>query len=99
MPADFKHVNYSWDDAHAATLDPVARLVYRSNILGDDQRVTNTGGGNTSSKIMEKDPLSGQPTEVLWVNRSRERQIRPRELWSEITGADARFRKLPTRKL
>ena len=70
MPADFKHVNYSWDDAHAATLDPVARLVYRSNILGDDQRVTNTGGGNTSSKIMEKDPLSGQATEVLWVKGS-----------------------------
>jgi rhamnose utilization protein RhaD (predicted bifunctional aldolase and dehydrogenase) len=70
MPADFKHVNYSWDDAHAATLDPVARLVYRSNILGDDQRVTNTGGGNTSSKIMETDPLTGQPVEVLWVKGS-----------------------------
>ena len=45
MSAHFKHVNFSWDDAKAAALDPVGRLVYRSNILGDDQRVTNTGGG------------------------------------------------------
>ena len=50
MPT-FRHVNYSWDDAKAAALDPVGRLVYRSNILGADQRITNTGGGNTSSKI------------------------------------------------
>ena len=70
MSADFKHVNYSWDDAHAATLDPVARLVYRSNILGEDQRITNTGGGNTSSKIIEKDPLDGSSKEVLWVKGS-----------------------------
>lgn len=66
----FKHVNYSWDDAHAATLDAVERLVYRSNLLGSDQRITNTGGGNTSSKITEKDPLSGADTEVLWVKGS-----------------------------
>ena len=51
-------------------MDPVERLVYRSNILGADQRITNTGGGNTSSKIMETDPLTGQPTEVLWVKGS-----------------------------
>jgi rhamnulose-1-phosphate aldolase/alcohol dehydrogenase len=70
MSADFKHVNFSWDDSHAATLDPVERLVYRSNILGADQRITNTGGGNTSSKIIEKDPLSGADTEVLWVKGS-----------------------------
>lgn len=70
MSANFKHVNYSWDDAHAATLDPVERLVYRSNLLGSDQRITNTGGGNTSSKITEKDPLSGADTEVLWVKGS-----------------------------
>jgi rhamnose utilization protein RhaD (predicted bifunctional aldolase and dehydrogenase) len=70
MSAHFKHVNFSWDDAKAAALDPVGRLVYRSNILGDDQRVTNTGGGNTSSKITEKDPLTGQPVEVLWVKGS-----------------------------
>ena len=66
----YKFVNFLWDDAKAAALDPVGRLVYRSNILGSDQRITNTGGGNTSSKITEKDPLTGQPTEVLWVKGS-----------------------------
>jgi rhamnulose-1-phosphate aldolase/alcohol dehydrogenase len=68
--SSFKFVNYSWDDAKAASLDPVARLIYRSNILGADQRITNTGGGNTSAKITEKDPLSGEDTEVLWVKGS-----------------------------
>jgi len=67
---NFKHVTYSWDDSHAAELDAVDRLVYRSNILGADQRITNTGGGNTSSKIMETDPLTGGKTEVLWVKGS-----------------------------
>jgi rhamnulose-1-phosphate aldolase/alcohol dehydrogenase len=66
----YKFVNFGWDDAKAASLDPVGRLVYRSNLLGGDQRITNTGGGNTSSKISEKDPLTGQPTEVLWVKGS-----------------------------
>jgi rhamnulose-1-phosphate aldolase/alcohol dehydrogenase len=66
----FRYVNYGWDDAKAASLDPVARLVYRSNLLGSDQRITNTGGGNTSSKIVEKDPLTGADTEVLWVKGS-----------------------------
>jgi rhamnulose-1-phosphate aldolase/alcohol dehydrogenase len=69
MPS-YKFVNYLWDDAKAASLDPVGRLVYRSNLLGSDQRITNTGGGNTSSKITEKDPLTGQPVEVLWVKGS-----------------------------
>ncbi len=69
MPT-YRHVNYRWNDAEAAALDPVARLVYRSNLLGSDQRITNTGGGNTSSKLREKDPLSGQPVEVLWVKGS-----------------------------
>src|SRR5215216_7822663 len=69
-PENFKHVSYSWDDAHAASLDPVGRLVYRSNILGADQRVTNTGGGNTSSKLVEKDPLTGEDVEVLWLKGS-----------------------------
>ena len=69
MPT-YKYVNFSWDDAKAASLDPVGRLVYRSNLLGSDQRITNTGGGNTSSKISEKDPLTGQPVEVLWVKGS-----------------------------
>jgi len=66
----YKYVNFVWDDAKAASLDPVGRLIYRSNLLGSDQRITNTGGGNTSSKITEKDPLNGQPTEVLWVKGS-----------------------------
>ena len=66
----YTHVNYLWDDAKASALDPVGRLVYRSNLLGSDQRITNTGGGNTSSKITEKDPLNGKPTEVLWVKGS-----------------------------
>ncbi|MGJ8633202.1 MAG: bifunctional rhamnulose-1-phosphate aldolase/short-chain dehydrogenase [Luteolibacter sp.] len=65
-----KHVTYSWDDSYAGTLDAVDQLVYRSNILGADQRITNTGGGNTSSKIMEVDPLTGQEVEVLWVKGS-----------------------------
>ncbi|WP_415907385.1 bifunctional rhamnulose-1-phosphate aldolase/short-chain dehydrogenase [Oleiharenicola sp. Vm1] len=69
MPS-YQFVNYLWDDAKAASLDPVARLVYRSNLLGSDQRITNTGGGNTSSKLTEKDPLTGQPVEVLWVKGS-----------------------------
>jgi rhamnulose-1-phosphate aldolase/alcohol dehydrogenase len=65
-----QYVNYLWDDAVASKLDPVERLVYRSNILGSDQRITNTGGGNTSSKITEQDPLTGQSVEVLWVKGS-----------------------------
>src|SRR3954469_4296618 len=69
MPS-YKFVNYLWDDAKAASLDPVGRLVYRSNLLGSDQRITNTGVGNTSSKLTEKDPLSGQSVEVLWVKGS-----------------------------
>lgn len=59
-----------WDEAYAATLDPVAELVYRSNLLGSDPRITNFGGGNTSSKIMETDPLTGEQVEVLWVKGS-----------------------------
>jgi rhamnulose-1-phosphate aldolase/alcohol dehydrogenase len=66
----FKHVLFGWQDEVAAKLDPVARLIYRSNQLGSDQRVTNTGGGNTSSKLMEKDPLTGESVEVLWVKGS-----------------------------
>lgn len=66
----YQYVNYLWDDAKAASLDQVGRLVYRSNILGSDQRITNTGGGNTSSKLTEKDPLTGKDVEVLWVKGS-----------------------------
>jgi len=66
----FQHVSNLWNDAEAAKLDPVARLIYRSNKLGADLRVTNTGGGNTSSKLAETDPLTGQKAEVLWVKGS-----------------------------
>ncbi|SDT85970.1 rhamnulose-1-phosphate aldolase/alcohol dehydrogenase [Verrucomicrobium sp. GAS474] len=66
----YRHVSYLWDDAQASKLDPVARLVYRSNLLGTDQRITNTGGGNTSAKLIEKDPLTGEDVEVLWVKGS-----------------------------
>jgi rhamnulose-1-phosphate aldolase/alcohol dehydrogenase len=59
-----------WDDSVARHLDPVDRLIYRSNLLGADARITNTGGGNTSSKISAKDPLSGDPVRVLWVKGS-----------------------------
>jgi rhamnulose-1-phosphate aldolase/alcohol dehydrogenase len=67
---EYKHVDFLWDDAYADSLDPVDRLVYRSNILGDDQRITNTGGGNTSSKIMQTDPLSGKEVDVMYVKGS-----------------------------
>ena len=66
----YQFVSDLWDDEKADTLDPVGRLVYRSNLLGTDGRITNTGGGNTSAKIIELDPLTDQPTEVLWVKGS-----------------------------
>src|SRR5918911_4763829 len=66
----FQYVNYLWDDERASQLNPVERLVYRSNLLGSDLRITNTGGGNTSSKLMETDPLTGERVEVLWVKGS-----------------------------
>jgi len=66
---EFKHVNYLWDD-EVAPVESVESLVYRSNVLGADQRITNTGGGNTSAKIMETDPLTGEQVEVLWVKGS-----------------------------
>ena len=58
-----------WDEAEAPS-DPVDRLVYRSNLLGEDARITNTGGGNTSSKIEMPDPITGEPVTVLWVKGS-----------------------------
>ena len=66
----YQHVNYLWQDEEADQLDPVGRLVYRSNLLGADGRITNTGGGNTSAKLPETDPLSGETVEVLWVKGS-----------------------------
>jgi len=67
---NYRFVSDLWKDAEAAALKGVDRLVYRSNCLGRDQRITNTGGGNTSSKIREKDPLTGGEVEVLWVKGS-----------------------------
>ena len=68
--AELQHVKYLWRDEDADRLSGVDRLVYRSNRLGDDLTLTNTGGGNTSSKLTEQDPLSGEPVEVLWVKGS-----------------------------
>ncbi|KQN72197.1 bifunctional rhamnulose-1-phosphate aldolase/short-chain dehydrogenase [Devosia sp. Leaf64] len=65
-----KRLENKWDDAKAASMTEPERLVYRSNLLGSDKRVTNYGGGNTSSKIMQKDPLTGEMVEVLWVKGS-----------------------------
>ena len=67
---DFKHVDYTWDDQFASKLTDAEKLVYRSNLLGADQRITNTGGGNTSSKTVEKDPLTGESVDVMWVKGS-----------------------------
>jgi rhamnulose-1-phosphate aldolase/alcohol dehydrogenase len=68
----FKHVSYLWDDAKAAELagDEVSLLIYRSNLLGADLRLTNYGGGNTSCKVMDKDPLTGKEVEVMWIKGS-----------------------------
>ncbi|RAK02871.1 rhamnulose-1-phosphate aldolase/alcohol dehydrogenase [Larkinella arboricola] len=69
---EFRHVSYLWDEAKAAELagDEVALLIYRSNLLGADLRLTNYGGGNTSCKTMAKDPLTGNETEVMWIKGS-----------------------------
>lgn len=68
----FRHVSYLWDKKKAAELegDEVALLIYRSNLLGADLRLTNYGGGNTSCKVLAKDPLTGANTEVMWVKGS-----------------------------
>ena len=66
----FKHVTAHWNSADAVAANSVEELIHRSNCLGTDQRITNTGGGNTSSKIMEKDPVTGEDVEVLWVKGS-----------------------------
>lgn len=68
----FNHVDYLWDDEKAAALgnDQVALFLYRSNILGSDLRITNYGGGNTSCKTIEKDPLTNEDVEVMWIKGS-----------------------------
>ncbi|UZT98762.1 bifunctional aldolase/short-chain dehydrogenase [Chryseobacterium fluminis] len=68
----FKYVDYLWDENKASALgnDQVALFLYRSNILGADLRITNYGGGNTSCKTIEKDPLTNEEVEVMWVKGS-----------------------------
>src|SRR5687767_8999320 len=68
----FNHVSYLWDEKKASELkgDEVALLIYRSNLLGADLRLTNYGGGNTSCKVSSKDPLTGEQTEVMWIKGS-----------------------------
>ena len=72
MKKKFNYVSYLWDEEKAKALagDEVALLVYRSNLLGADLRLTNYGGGNTSCKASAKDPLTGKDTEVMWVKGS-----------------------------
>ena len=72
MTKTFKHVSYRWDNSKASSMtgDEVALLVYRSNLLGADLRLTNYGGGNTSCKALAKDPLTGKEMEVMWVKGS-----------------------------
>lgn len=69
-PVMLKFLEDLWDNKFASTLDEPELLRYRSNLLGSDLRITNFGGGNTSSKIMEVDPLTKDPVEVLWVKGS-----------------------------
>ena len=68
----FNHVNYLWDKQKAEALgdDQIALFLYRSNILGADLRITNFGGGNTSCKTIEKDPITNEEVEVMWIKGS-----------------------------
>lgn len=59
-----------WDETLAERMNEPEKLLYRSNLLGSDKRITNYGGGNTSAKVMQNDPLTGEMTEVLWVKGS-----------------------------
>tara|TARA_R110000868_G_scaffold53666_3_gene168241 strand:- start:5415 stop:7511 length:2097 start_codon:yes stop_codon:yes gene_type:complete len=72
MQKTFQHVDYLWDEKKAAALgdDQVSLFLYRSNILGSDLRITNYGGGNTSCKTIEKDPLTNEDVEVMWIKGS-----------------------------
>lgn len=70
MVAQSRLLDNRWDDAKAATLDEPGKLLYRSNLLGSDKRITNYGGGNTSAKVEETDPLTGDKVQVLWVKGS-----------------------------
>src|SRR5690606_4207068 len=72
MEKTFKYVNYVWEEKISATMhkNEVELFLYRSNILGSDLRITNYGGGNTSCKTIETDPLTNEKVEVMWVKGS-----------------------------
>jgi rhamnose utilization protein RhaD (predicted bifunctional aldolase and dehydrogenase)/NAD(P)-dependent dehydrogenase (short-subunit alcohol dehydrogenase family) len=65
-----RYLEDRWDERIADALDDAQLLRYRSNVLGSDLRITNFGGGNTSSKIIDPDPLDGSPKNVLWIKGS-----------------------------
>ncbi len=67
----FLHVDYLWNEKESVSLtSEVDLLLYRSNLLGADLRITNYGGGNTSCKTLERDPLTGEEVEVMWIKGS-----------------------------
>lgn len=70
MSGQIRLLDNRWDDAYAAKLDEPGKLLYRSNLLGSDKRITNYGGGNTSAKVLETDPLTGEKVKVMWVKGS-----------------------------
>ena len=72
MPTDTQNtaLQNAWDAGRAAAMTEPERLLYRSNLLGADKRITNFGGGNTSAKVIAADPLTGAETQVLWVKGS-----------------------------
>ncbi|MGO4448448.1 bifunctional rhamnulose-1-phosphate aldolase/short-chain dehydrogenase [Phyllobacterium sp. TAF24] len=70
MAGKLQLLDNRWDEQKAAKLDEPGKLLYRSNLLGADKRITNYGGGNTSAKVLETDPLTGKSVEVLWVKGS-----------------------------
>lgn len=70
MTSSPKLLDNKWDEASAKKLTPPQLLLYRSNLLGSDLRITNFGGGNTSAKLVESDPLTGGNVEILWVKGS-----------------------------
>ena len=69
-PKQKEPITSLWDDSAAAAMSEPELLLYRSNLLGSDLRITNFGGGNTSAKVMMADPLNGAQVEVLWVKGS-----------------------------
>ena len=67
---DAQRLENKWDEGHAKTMSEPEKLLYRSNLLGSDKRITNYGGGNTSAKVTQADPLTGTDVDVLWVKGS-----------------------------